>query len=158
MLILHWGKPLKNKQKQLKIKEKKKVKAIRNQGQIKTTESNKDVDNESRKIFDEVSSHERMSEIKDLSRQIDLNYLTYYFKSKSISLINFIGFKAPLHFYRDRLNGNVKLAEVEKEQKQFKTELNEITRGSLKKKSEDQIKTIENIKNLYKLRETVIKL
>ena len=158
MLILHWGKPLKNKQKQLKIKEKKKVKAIRNQGQIKTTESNKDVDNESRKIFDEVSPHERMSEIKDLSKQIDLNYLTYYFKSKSISLINFIGFKAPLHLYRDRLNGNVKLAEVEKEQKQFKTELNEITRGSPKKKSEDQIKTIEHIKNLYKLRETVIKL
>ena len=99
-----------------------------------------------------------MSEIKDLSRQIDLNYLTYYFKSKSISLINFIGFKVPLHLYRDRLNGNAKLAEVEKEQKQFKTELNEKTRGNPKKKSEDQIKTIENIKNLYKLRETVIKL
>ena len=42
-----------------------------------------------------------MSEIKDLSRQIDHNNLTYYFKSKGISPINFIGFKAPMHLYRD---------------------------------------------------------
>ena len=37
-------------------------------------------------------------------------------------------------------------------------ELNEITRGNPKKKSEDQTKAIGNIKNFYKSREKVIKL
>ena len=45
----------------------------------------------------------------------------------------------------------------EEGQKQFKLDLNEITKGN-RKKSEDQIKTIKNIKNLYKSREKVIKL
>ena len=99
-----------------------------------------------------------MSEIKDLSRQIDLNNLTYYFKNKSISPINFIGFKAPLHLYRDIFISNIELAKSEEDQKPFKLYLNEITKGNPKKKIEDQIKTIENINNLYKLRKKVIKL
>ena len=67
-----------------------------------------------------------------------------------------IGFKAPLHLYRDILNSNIKVAKVQEDQKQFKLELNEITRGNPQKKSEDQIKTIGNTKNLYKSREKVI--
>ena len=55
-----------------------------------------------------------MSEIKYLSRQIDLNNLTYYFKNKTSS-INFIGFKAPLHLYRDILKGDIKLAKAEED-------------------------------------------
>ena len=62
-------------------------------------ESNKGVDNESHTIFYELS-YERMREIKHLSRQINFNNLTYYFKNKSVNPINFIGFKAPLHIYR----------------------------------------------------------
>ena len=42
-----------------------------------------------------------MTEIKDLSKQIDLNNLSYYFKDKSISPINFTDFRGPLHLYRD---------------------------------------------------------
>ena len=99
-----------------------------------------------------------MSEIKYLSRQINLNNLTYYFKSKSISPMNFTGFKAPLHFYGDIYNGNIKLAKAEEDQEQFKLDLNEITRENPKKRSADQIKTIENIKTLYKLTEKIIKL
>ena len=40
--------------------------------QIKAIESNKGVESEPYKIFDEIS-YERMSEIKDLSTQIHLN-------------------------------------------------------------------------------------
>ena len=58
-----------------------------------------------------------MAEIKDLSKQIDLNNLTYYFKDKSISPINFIGFRGPLHLYRDIFDGNIELAKAEKDQK-----------------------------------------
>ena len=66
-----------------------KQKQIIQQGKTKTVESNKRFDIESHKILDELS-HEIMSEIKDLSRQTDLNNLTYYFKSKSISPINLL--------------------------------------------------------------------
>ena len=135
----------------------KQVKAIQNQGQIKASESNKGVDNESNKIFGEFSD-KQMNEIKGLSRQIDFNNSTYQFKSKSISPINFIGFKAPLHLYRDIFDGNIILAKAEENQKQFKSDLNEMTRGNTQKKSVDQIKTIENIKNLYKSRQKVVDL
>ena len=63
-----------------------------------------------------------------------------------------------MHLYRDILNGNIKLAKAEEYQEQFKSNLNEITRGNHKKKSANQMKTIENIKNLYESREKVIKL
>ena len=89
-------------EKQLKTNEdqgEKQVKVIQNQGHLKTIGSNKDVDNESQKFFDGLY-YERMSDIKDLSRHIDFNNLTYYFNSKS--------FKAPLHLHRDIFNGNIK--------------------------------------------------
>ena len=81
-----------------------------------------------------------MSEIKNLTRQIDLNNSTYYFKDKSIIPINFIGFKSPLHLYRDIFDGNIELAKAEEDQKQFKLDLNKIKKGNPKKTSEDQIK------------------
>ena len=56
-----------------------------------------------------------MTEIRYLSREIDFNNLTYYFKNKS-SPINFIGFKTPLHLCRDIFNGNIKLSKSEEDQ------------------------------------------
>ena len=141
----------------MKIKEKIKVKLIQNQVQIKIIESNKGVDNKSRKISDGFSN-ERMIEIKYLSKQIDHNNLTYYFKDKSNSPINFIGFKAPLHLNRNISNGKIELTKAEEDQEQFKSDLNKITRGNRKKKKKHQIKTIKNIKNLYELRKKVIKM
>ena len=76
-----------------------------------------------------------MSEINNLGRQTDLNNLTYYFQDKIVSPVNFIGFKAPLHLYRDTFDVNIELAKAEEEQKQFKIDLNEIARGNPKKKS-----------------------
>ena len=72
--------------------------------------------------------------------------------------INFIGFKAPLHLYRDIYDGNIELEKAEKDQGQFKLDLDEVARGNSKKKSADQIKAIANIKNLYKSREKVVDL
>ena len=51
-----------------------------------------------------------MGEIRVLSRQSEFNNLTYYFKSKDSSPIKVIGFKAPLHLYRNICGGNTKLA------------------------------------------------
>ena len=47
---------------------------------------------------------------------------------------------------------------MEEDQKQLKSDLNEITRGNSKKKSADQVTTIENIKNLYNSRQKVSNL
>ena len=76
----HLGKAFEKQTKTIEDQGEKQVKATQNQGQIKTIESNEGADNESHKTFDELL-HKRISEIKGLSRQIDLNNLTYYFKS-----------------------------------------------------------------------------
>ena len=122
----------------IKDQEKKQVEAIKEHGK-QLVNSDKDIHNKSHKIFDELF-YERMSKINDLSRQINFNNLIYHFKDKSISSINFIGFKAPLHLCRDIFNGNTKLAKAEEDQEQFKSDLNEIPRRNPKKKSEHQIK------------------
>ena len=55
-----------------------------------------------------------MIERQNLSRKINLNNLTYYFKSNSISSINFISFKGPFRFYKNKLEGNKTIEDTEK--------------------------------------------
>ena len=57
-------------------------------------------------IFNELST-ERMGEIYSISKQIDFNDLSYYFKSKDISPINFFCFRGPLNIYENFKNGNM---------------------------------------------------
>ena len=47
---------------------------------------------------------------------------------------------------------------MEEYQKQFKSNISEITKGNPNNKSKNQLNTIKYIKNLYKSREEVIKL
>ena len=49
-------------------------------------------------------------------------------------------------------NGDTTLQQVEKQQKDFKNELNKITPGNLKHKSSSQLHVIEAVKDLYKLK------
>ena len=151
------GKSFEKQTKTIKDQGEKQTETIKEQveNQIKRAESNKNADNKLRKIFDELS-YERMTEMKDLSIQNDVDNLTYYFKDRSISLINFI-LVLRVHF-RDIFNGNIELEKAEKDHKQFKLDLNEITKGNPKNKSEDQIKTVKHIKKLYESRKKVIKL
>ena len=62
-----------------------------------------------------------------------------------------------VHF-RDIFDGNIELEKAEKDHKQFKMDFIEITKGNPKNKSEDQIKTVKDIKKLYESRKKVIKL
>ena len=55
-------------------------------------------------------------------------------------------------------NGNKSIEKVEKDRKQFKSNLKEIIKGKPKDKSKKQLNAIENNKNLYDSREEVIKL
>ena len=75
-----------------------------------------------------------MSKTHNLNKQIDFNNLTYYFKSKDISPINFIGFEGPLRRYISIFGGDITIEKVDKDQKQFKLDLIKITRGNLKNK------------------------
>ena len=75
-------------------------------------------------IFDELSN-KRMDDTKDLNKQIDFNNLSYYFKNKNISPINFIGFRDPVHIFDDIRNCNTSIKKVEEDQKQLKSNLSE---------------------------------
>ena len=91
-----------------------------------------------------------MEEIQDLSKQIDFSNLTYHYKGKN-DPNNFIGFKGPLKFYR-----SITLEKAEEQQKEYKSNINEIIITS--KKSENQISEMKNIKILYKSPENIIQL
>ena len=53
-------------------------------------------------------------------------------------------------------DGNITLEDVEKEKTELKRDLGRIKQGDPKDKSQEQKKTINNIKNLYKSREKVV--
>ena len=71
---------------------------------MQVVKDNKSDENEKllkyKEIFDEFSN-ERMDEIRNIVEQVDFNNLTYYFKGKDISPINFIGFRGPMHIYNN---------------------------------------------------------
>ena len=99
-----------------------------------------------------------MKEIQKTSKEIDFNNLIHYFKGPNITTRHFIRFRGPLHIFKGIKNGNILLQKAEKEQEQFKWNLGEITKGSSKHKSEDQLNAINNVKNPYVLRQKLIDL
>ena len=89
-----------------------------------------------------------MNEILEMSREIDYYNSIYKFKYPT-KAIRFTKFGIPMYTF-DRLKiGEKKLQKVEKEQEDFKKDLNEITSGNPKHKTENQLYTIKNAKNLY---------
>ena len=109
-----------------------------------------------KEIYDKILE-ERMDEILEMSNKIDFNNLTYNFKGQTAS-INFGKFGGPMYIYGHMKNGDTTLQQVEKQQKDFKKELNEITSGNPKHKSEMQLHTIKKVKNLYNSRQKIIDL
>ena len=100
---------------------------------------------------------ERMDEILKMRDKIDFDRLIYNFKGLTSS-INFGKFGGPMYIYGHMKNGDTTLQQVEKQQKDFKKELNEITSGNPKHKSSGQQYIIENVKNLYNSRQKIIDL
>ena len=100
---------------------------------------------------------ERVDEILKMRDKIDFDRLIYSFKGP-ISSINFGKFGGPMYIYGHMRNGDATLQQVEKQQKDFKKELNEIKSGNPKHKSNNQLYVKENIKNLYNLRQKIIDL
>ena len=63
-----------------------------------------------------------------------------------------------MYIYGHMKNGDTTLQQVEKQQKDFKKELNEITSGNTKYKSNNQLYVINNVKSLYESRQKIIDL
>ena len=73
-------------------------------------------------IYDKILE-ERMDEILKMRNKIDFNNLTPNFKGRTAS-INFGKFGGPMYIYGHMKNGDMSLQQVEKQQKDFKKELN----------------------------------
>ena len=98
-----------------------------------------------------------MDEILKMRDKIDFSNLTYNFKGQTAS-INFGKFGGPMYIYGHMKNGDTTLQQVEKQQKDFKKELNEITSGNPEHESDNQLKVIKNVKNIYYSRQKIINL
>ena len=109
-----------------------------------------------KEIYDELFE-ERMDEILKMRGKIDFNNLTYNCKGQTTS-INLGKFGGPMYIYGHMKNGDTSLQQVEKQQKDFKRELNEITSGNTKRKSNNQLYVIKNVKNLHDSRQKIIDL
>ena len=60
-----------------------------------------------------------LNEIQEISKEIDFNNLTCYFKTASFSPINFIKFKGSFSFFKKIKNDNTSLKKVEEEQNEI---------------------------------------
>ena len=89
---------------------------------------------------------EKMDEILKMRDKIDFNNLTYNFKGQTTS-INFGKFGDPVYIYGHMKNGDTTLQQVEKQQKDFRKELNETTSRNPKHKNNNQLYVIKNVKS-----------
>ena len=105
------------------------------------------------KLFDK-----KIDEIQDLSREIDYKNLNYNFTTKASGSINFIKFKGPFSLFKKIRYRDISLEMAEEDQEKFKREFSQIKLGNPKHKSEMQLYTIRNVKNLYDLRQKIIDL
>ena len=79
-----------------------------------------------------------------------------YSKGPYISPINFIKHRGPFHIFKEIRDGDKTVQEVEEYQKELKLRLDQITSGDPEHKDYYQKDAIENIKNLFNLRQKVI--
>ena len=73
-----------------------------------------------KRFFEELANR-TMEEIQDLSRQLDVNKLTYHYQSKSIPKKAFIGFK-------NIKIGHITVEKAEEKQEEFKGERKKISK------------------------------
>ena len=105
------------------------------------------------KLFDE-----KRDDIQELSREIYYKNLNYNFTSKARGSINFIKFKGPFSLFKKIRDRDISTEMGEEDQEKFKRKFGQIKLGNPKHKSEIQLYTIRNVRNLYDSREKIIDL
>ena len=97
-----------------------------------------------KEIYNEILE-ERINEILQISKEISHSDLVYDFKGPSPS-IKFGNYGGPMYIYGYMKDGEKTLQQVEEEEKYFRKDLNQITSGNPKYKSEKQSYTIKNVR------------
>ena len=143
---------MKNKQKQLKIKQKKQIDVLvaLKRIEVKPKETKP---NECGDYF-----LNGLAKIRESYEPVDFNNLTYDFKDLRIPSLKFSKFKGPMHIFKGIHKSYRALEDIEKEQIELKRELDHIKQGYPKDKSQEQKKIMNNIKNLYNSREEVVRM
>ena len=90
----------------------------------------------SKEIYNEILE-ERIDEIPKMSKEISYSNLVYDFKGPT-SPTHFSEYGDPMYIYGHMKNGEKTLPQVEEEQNYFKKDLNQITSGDPKYKSEKE--------------------
>ena len=93
-----------------------------------------------------------LAKIRESYEPIDFHDKDYNFKDLRILSVSVSKFKGPMHIFKNIYNGDITFEDVEKEQIGLKKDLSCIKQGDPKGKPPEQIKTINNIKNLYSSR------
>ena len=101
---------------------------------------------------------DEIAKIRKSCKPVDFNDSIYDFKNSSIPSVSFIKFKDPLHVFKNIHDGYLPLEDVEREKIELKGYLGRIKQGAPKNRSEQEKKTINNIDNLYNLREEVVQM
>ena len=109
-----------------------------------------------KEIYNEILE-ERINEILQISKEISHSDLVYDFKGPSPS-IKFGNYGGPMYIYGYMKDGEKTLQQVEEEEKYFRKDLNQITSGNPKYKSEKQSYTIKSVRTLYDSRQRIIDL
>ena len=99
-----------------------------------------------------------MAKIRESYEPINFYDLTYNFKDSKIPPISFSKFKGPLLTFKSIHIGDIALEDIEKQHVELKRDSGRIKQRDPRDKSEEQKKTTDNIKNLYKSREEVVKM
>ena len=138
-------------EKQIKTEDQgqKQIKAIQDQGQLKTIKKY-DYDSEDtpfiskqKEIFNELAD-ERREKIIYLDKKVNSDDLIYRYKGNTADA-KFDKFDNALNIINKIQNGEISLADVKNNQEKFKSYLGEIKKGNKKHKSKEQKHTLRNI-------------
>ena len=144
---------MKNRQKHLKIKEKKQVKAIQDKHIVNNVDcKDKLLLSKEREIFKAIYN-KRLDKIEELNNKIDYNNLKYAVVNSS-KIFDFSTLKDPLTLLEEIKKSKFQLEEVKNNQQNYLNYLNIIPKGN---KTANQKNTLANINIHFNARNSVIK-
>ena len=139
----------------------KQIKAIQDQGQVKTlkkytynNEGTPLISNQ-KEIFNEFAD-ERFEKIVDWDKKVNTDDLIYKYKGNTADE-KFDKFDNALNIVNKVKNGEISLVDVKNDQEKFRSSLAEIRKGNNKRRSKEQTNGLYNIEMPYKARNEAIK-
>ena len=139
----------------------KQIKAIQNQGQVKTIkkyiydDEDRPLISKQKEIFNELAD-KRLDGIIKFDEKVNSENLISRYKDRTDNKFN--TYDDALDLVDEIKNGEIKLAEAKNDQIRFKSNLDKIKQGNNKKGSKEQRDTIYDIDTIYKARNEAVKL